>query len=302
MFSGGVASWCAAKLVSDRYGIDNLILLFADTLIEDQDCYRFILEGAANIFNMRLNPRYIEKGFLNIPEIGDINRNTVLWRIANESRVIRANLDNGLVWLQEGNDVWDVFFEDKFLNHYVSNCSKKLKQKPCKGWLNWGLESQEPTVAKYLNNPENVTIYLGIDMNEIERAEKIIEGYKPFKVDFPLLWDNWLDRKGQFDLLESVNIQPPRLYKYGFSHNNCGGFCVKAGKKQFAQLLDTFPDRYNYHAQQEKAFQKHIKQEITILREQHNNEKTRLSLAEFKERPKQLSLFDAMGGCGCFID
>jgi len=48
-FSGGVASWAAARRVADRFGTADLILLFADTLAEDQDLYRFLDEGSANI-------------------------------------------------------------------------------------------------------------------------------------------------------------------------------------------------------------------------------------------------------------
>lgn len=49
MFSGGAGSWATGKLVAERYGTDNLILLFADTLIEDEDLYRFLPEAAENI-------------------------------------------------------------------------------------------------------------------------------------------------------------------------------------------------------------------------------------------------------------
>lgn len=49
MFSGGIGSWAAAKRVVDRHGIDGVVLLFADTLAEDADLYRFIDEAAANV-------------------------------------------------------------------------------------------------------------------------------------------------------------------------------------------------------------------------------------------------------------
>lgn len=49
MFSGGVGSWAAAKRVAERYGTDELTLLFTDTLVEDADTYRFLREAAANV-------------------------------------------------------------------------------------------------------------------------------------------------------------------------------------------------------------------------------------------------------------
>lgn len=49
MFSGGAGSWAAAKRVAATHGTDALTLLFADTLIEDADTYRFLREAAANV-------------------------------------------------------------------------------------------------------------------------------------------------------------------------------------------------------------------------------------------------------------
>lgn len=57
MFSGGIGSWATAKRVADLYGTDGLTLLFADVkgnnpsphVGEDEDCYRFIEDAAANV-------------------------------------------------------------------------------------------------------------------------------------------------------------------------------------------------------------------------------------------------------------
>lgn len=49
MFSGGVGSWVAAKRVAEEHGTEDLTLLFADTLIEDADTYRFLREAADNV-------------------------------------------------------------------------------------------------------------------------------------------------------------------------------------------------------------------------------------------------------------
>lgn len=57
MFSGGIGSWATAKRVAEKHGTDNLTLLFADVkgdnpnphIGEDEDCYRFINDAAANV-------------------------------------------------------------------------------------------------------------------------------------------------------------------------------------------------------------------------------------------------------------
>ena len=49
MFSGGVGSWAAAKRVAEEHGVGSMTLLFTDTLIEDEDTYRFLDEAAENV-------------------------------------------------------------------------------------------------------------------------------------------------------------------------------------------------------------------------------------------------------------
>ena len=50
-YSGGAASWVAAKLIVDEIAkeSDCITLLFADTLIEDDDTYRFLYDGAGKL-------------------------------------------------------------------------------------------------------------------------------------------------------------------------------------------------------------------------------------------------------------
>lgn len=53
MYSGGIGSWAAAKRVIEKRGTDNVILLFTDTMIEDEDLYRFLHE-TSNQFGCEL--------------------------------------------------------------------------------------------------------------------------------------------------------------------------------------------------------------------------------------------------------
>jgi hypothetical protein len=45
-FSGGIGSFWAARRVIEQHGTDGVVLLFADTLIEDEDLYRFMDDAA----------------------------------------------------------------------------------------------------------------------------------------------------------------------------------------------------------------------------------------------------------------
>lgn len=48
-FSSGAGSWAAAKRVAEKHGTENLVLLFADTGIEDEDNYRYLEDAAKNV-------------------------------------------------------------------------------------------------------------------------------------------------------------------------------------------------------------------------------------------------------------
>lgn len=48
-FSGGLCSYFAARRVVERYGKDDVTLLFADTLIESPGLYKFLEQGAASL-------------------------------------------------------------------------------------------------------------------------------------------------------------------------------------------------------------------------------------------------------------
>lgn len=58
-FSGGIGSWAAAKRVVERHGTTDVVLLFANTKMEDTDTYRFLTEAAANV---GVPITYIEEG------------------------------------------------------------------------------------------------------------------------------------------------------------------------------------------------------------------------------------------------
>lgn len=48
-FSGGIASWAVARRIADRHGADDMVCLFADTLIEDTDLYGFVTTSVAQL-------------------------------------------------------------------------------------------------------------------------------------------------------------------------------------------------------------------------------------------------------------
>ena len=251
MFSGGIGSWATAKRVVERYGTDDLTLLFTDTLIEDEDLYRFLDEAASN---------------LGVP----------------------------VTRLAEGRDVWQVFNDERFLgNSRIDPCSKILKRQMADRWL------------KANCDPVHTRVYVGIDWSESHRFIRLAarRWEAGWTYCAPLCEAPYLLRNQMFQWLRDEGIAPPRLYGFGFSHNNCGGFCVKAGKGHFARLLKAFPDRYAYHEAQEQKIRA-ILGDVSIMTDRDGDKKIPLTMQAFRERVeagKQIDMFD-IGGCGCFID
>ena len=103
----------------------------------------------------------------------------------------------------------------------------------------------------------------------------------------------------------SEGLQPPRLYSLGFSHNNCGGGCVRAGQGQFKKLLEVMPERFAMWEAKEQEVREYLDKDVAILSEVKNGIKKPLPLIELRRRVEdQPQLVDELdiGGCGCFFE
>jgi hypothetical protein len=245
--SGGVASWAAAKRAVERDGPDNVTLLFADTLIEDEDLYRFLND-------------------------------------------IETSLGVPITRIADGRTPWEVFADVKFLgNSRVDPCSRILKRELLRSWLD-------------AHHPDGVRVSIGIDWTETHRIGRILEGYLPHRVEFPLIVDR-VDKFTVFGELADAGIRRPRLYDLGFPHNNCGGFCVKAGQAQFALLLRTMPDRYAEHEAEEEAMRVRLDRDVAIMRDRRGGVSRPLTMRDFRIRVDGGDRYDAddWGGCVCAL-
>lgn len=183
-------------------------------------------------------------------------------------------------------------------NSRIAQCSHFLKQK---------------TAMKYIKenfNPEEVTLYVGIDWSEIHRLPSIVKHWLPYNVKAPMTETPFLDKHDMIKLLKQMGIAVPRLYEMGFSHNNCGGFCVRAGQGHFINLLKTMPERYKYHEKKEQEMREYLgRDDISILTRIVNGEEQTLTLRQLREDWEsglgmQMDLIDLLdiGGCGCFAN
>jgi hypothetical protein len=148
-------------------------------------------------------------------------------------------------------NIWDAFFGERFLgNHRIDTCSKFLKREVIRKW-----------VAQ--NAPDCVQV-LGYSWLEKSRAEK-------FSSHIPNSWfpncePPYKTNEDIAEWLEERGIQRPQLYRNGFSHNNCGGLCVKGGLGQLHDVWRLRPWVYEYAERREAQFIREINKKGTIFR------------------------------------
>lgn len=216
-----------------------------------------------------------------------------LYRFVEEAA---ANVGGTLVRLIEGRDPWTVFFDERFLgNSRVDPCSKILKRGMLDKWRNANCD------------PAEDVMYIGIDWSEMHRLDRFRARCAPFRYEAPMCEKPYLDKTQMLALLHDEGIKPPRLYEMGFPHNNCGGFCIKAGQAQFKLLLEKMPGRYAYHEKREQEIRSFLNKDVSVLRDRRggNTKGVPLTLRDFRvrlERDEKDLEKNEWGGCGCAIE
>lgn len=293
MFSGGEGSWAAARRVAERHGTANLTLLFTDTLLEDTDLYRFLIEGACNVLGVPA-PADLVKAAASMPEFHEDEEARIAALKSLRERV--TVYLPPLVWLAEGRDPWTVFFDERFLgNSSKDPCSKILKRKQIDGWMS---EMCDPSLA---------TFYVGIDWAEKHRYERLRDRHADhgWHYEAPLCDAPYLTKIDVARAVREQGIRRARLYTLGLSHNNCGGGCIKAGQGHWLRVYRMLPKVYAWWEAKEQAIREYLGKPVSILTDRSDdNVKKPLTLRELRERIEnsgQIDMFD-MGGCGCFAD
>lgn len=200
-----------------------------------------------------------------------------------------------LIRLKDGRTPWDVFNANKMMGSArIDLCSRVLKREQSQKWL--------------AENAPNATLVFGIDWEETHRLDGLQRRYgeQGYQVEAPMTERPWMTKREVFAWMQREGLTPPRLYEMGAAHNNCGGFCVRAGHAHFAWLLKTMPDRYRQHENAEHEFRERVGKDVSILRDREWGDTRPMTLREFKERlenvgGEQIEMF-GIGGCGCFLE
>lgn len=326
-YSGGIGSWKMTKRSMLEHGLEDTIMLFTDTLIEGKDVYRFLLTTTQEITGIDQSDLIEMCDY--IPEI---THETMGFRkeylIDLARRVTERN--PYFVWIADGRDPWEVFKDVRWIgNSRTAQCSHLLKQEMAARWIEEHFNSESPMKADITkkefknwnekkiqefeelkrkeweeNTKEKCVLYLGIDWSEDHRKAAPIKNWHPYRVEFPMCDEPYIDKNDMLDDLKLLNIDPPDSYGKGFSHSNCSNFCVRAGQGHFVKLLQTNPELYRYHEEKEQEMREFLGKDYSILRRQKNKIKEYITLRQLREEYEVKSEdidMDDIGGCGCFV-
>lgn len=300
-YSGGMGSFLTAYLLRDKFPDKQLKFMFNDTLMESDGLYNFLYETIAFFHGIKLSPA------LSIPMLGSEERSSYLLSLGQD---MQAEFPD-FIYDADGRDIWDVFNDVSFMgNTLFDPCSRILKR-----------ERSNKFIADNFSS-EDVDIAIGIDYSEVHRYERAKPLALPFTLIAPLIDYNVDKASYEWLVLNETGISKSAAYRQGFSHDNCGGFCVKAGLGHFANLLVIDRAKYLYHEEkQEELFkrigrkpflQKNIKgkRRYLALRDYRIYLETGLLVVDGETLidNRNFALFDRaqedaldIGGCGCAI-
>lgn len=285
--SGGISSFLAAKRLSDAG--EQFECVFADTLIEDQDTYRFLIACAGWIYAQPAQS--LEAAALSLPgvECNELEhaKQLAVLRVATHARI------PGLHWIADGRTPWQVYANCRLLgNSRMDPCSRVLKRELLDKWT-----------AKHCPNAINV---FGYHHEERERADRLLARFEAQgkRAAFPLLDQPWIYPADINGILAGIGIAPPRMYAMGYPHGNCGGQCSKAGQAAWRITLREFPNRYAYAERKEQELRDMLGNVSMLTDRKGDGKKKPLPLTVLRERVQSGLLWDESdwGACSCFTD
>lgn len=266
-FSTGIGSAEVAYRVVERYGAQNTVLVTADTLVEDEDNWRFAAEVVRDL-----------RRFGTLRE----------WVV----------LVDGRTPMEVGRD------ERCVPNTLMQVCSKILKIEMIRSYLEATYDPAELVMHLGLDWTEEHRIEGRMERGKWRPGTR--ERWEPWVTAYPLTTPPLIEKPALLALSRARGIEPPRLYAEGFSHANCGGACVRGGQAQWERLLRVNRPRYLEWEAEEEASRAMLGKDVSILGTRVGSAARRpLPLRTFRERlDRSPTLFDATdeGACGCTIE
>ena len=136
------------------------------------------------------------------------------------------------------------------IHNYFYPCTNRLKKEVRKIW-------------EQKHKGENLTYIWGMDYQEKNRAERIIEGNPQADHLFPLI-EKQLSKEDVHGLFErTFDFKRPVMYDLGYPNNNCVG-CIRGGMGYWNKIRKDFPDVFDRRAKLERQLGNSILKECYL--------------------------------------
>lgn len=117
---------------------------------------------------------------------------------------------------------------------------------PCTNWLKKRVRKEwEEQHKDYA-----ITYIWGFDIDEKNRAYRLLESMSQFNHKFPLI-DKCLSKQDCHAMADRLGIKRPKMYDLGYQNNNCVG-CIKGGMWYWNKIRKDFPDVFESRAKLER--------------------------------------------------
>lgn len=208
----------------------------------------------------------------------------------------------GFVYDSHKQSLFELINHTRFMpNSRIDSCSKALKRRKSQSWI-----------KKNFKNPDDVSIYVGIGIWEEHRVKRAAKNWEPYQLSSPLVNYQVFEQDIEKEAFEVTGVNLPYLYQIGLSHNNCSGFCVKAGLSHYRQLLKEDRNLYLEHERNEELLYEKNSNLKPFLQSQVNKVRYYITLKQYRlyleeglpywngdVKPRD---FDEMSGsCSCAI-
>lgn len=179
-----------------------------------------------------------------------------LYRFIND---LATYFDHPITYDNDGRSPEDLFYHHRALaSNRMPFCSRVLKAQRLQGFFQDGDH-----------------IVFGIGTTEPQRATRIVQIYQKVaatKDKWPKLFFPLIQHQVSNDMidqwLKETKIEAPLLYRLGFSHNNCSGGCVRAGKNQWRLLYERLPEVYMERERVENDIRAFLNKDVSIMRDE----------------------------------
>lgn len=199
---------------------------------------------------------------------------------------------------------WELFREHRMIgNNRFPICSIYLKRAILNAWMVAHFEMDHKQAVLF---GEHATVYLGFDWTEAHRTEEMRREHPAWTIYSPMqegeVWDKCRMQKEAAKL--GLLISP--AYKHGFSHDNCGGRCVRAGISHWVHLFNVNRPAFEEWETEEWETAQWLATQgvdpLSMLKDRRGGETKNLYLRDLRVRieagDKDLPK-DDWGGCGC---